>query len=523
MTKKFVKITKVDPDKRLVEGYASTEALDSQGERVTRAAIEGALADYMRFGNIREMHQPSAVGKTQVAEMDEKGLKISVKVVDDNAWNKVKEGVYNGFSIGGNATVKNGNVIEALDLTEISLVDRPANPEALITLFKAENSTMSKKKITKSDVGNALQTIARANLQKACGLSNVSQLASTLESLAWVTADAEWEKQYEGDDSQVPAMLREGYKLLAEALKVMAAEETAEQAAEQDKQAGETEAVIERAAKAKVKKAEGEEEEEAPEGEDGEDAPKGDEGEGEGNDAPTDTDEAAGEGEEEKKPAREYSDEDKLALRAVYRMMKESGVLDDLAAEDEAAKADGAEGEEDAEKAKKSDDQEAEGEEDTAKADGEGTDEDEAAKAKKADGAEGADEEDEAAKAKKAEGAEGAEDEEEEDTAEKMAKGLGLGCNSDAKILKAAGFSSAQEAVDAIVKLNQVVEQMKKLPAMTKGVLRTVDRNGKVEEVSPADMIAKGEKPADVLAKILAGEVDTGPVAKYATPKPPAF
>lgn len=512
MTKKFVKITKVDPDKRLVEGYASTEALDSQGERVTRAAIEGALADYMRFGNIREMHQPSAVGKTQVAEMDEKGLKISVKVVDDNAWNKVKEGVYNGFSIGGNATVKNGNVIEGLDLTEISLVDRPANPEALITLFKSENSTMSKK-ITKSDVGNALQTIARANLQKACGLSNVSQLASTIESLAWVTADAEWEKQYEGDDSQVPAMLREGYKLLAEALKLMASEETAEQAAEQDKQAGETEAVIERAAKAKLKKAEGEEEteEEEQETEEGE----------EGNDAPTDTDEAAGEGEEEKKPAREYSDEDKLALRAVYRMMKESGVLDDLAAEDEAAKADGAEGEEDAEKAKKSDDQEAEGEEDTAKADGEGTDEDEAAKAKKADGAEGADEEDEAAKAKKAEGAEGAEGEEEEDTAEKMAKGLGMGGNSDAKILKAAGFSSAQEAVDAIVKLNKVVEQMKKLPAMTKGVLRTVDRNGKVEEVSPADMIAKGEKPADVLAKILAGEVDTGPVAKYSAINPP--
>ena len=456
MTKKFVKITKVDPDKRLVEGYASTEALDSQGERVTRAAIEGALADYMRFGNIREMHQPSAVGKTQVAEMDEKGLKISVKVVDDNAWNKVKEGVYNGFSIGGNATIKNGNVIEGLDLTEISLVDRPANPEALITLFKAENSTMSKKKITKSDVGNALQTIARANLQKACGLSNVSQLASTLESLSWVTADAEWEKQYEGDDSQVPAMLREGYKLLAEALKLMASEETSEVAAEQASQAGETEAV-ERAAKAKLKKAEGEEETEETEEESEESE--------EGNDAPTDTSEEETEDGEGDKPAREYSDEDKLALRAVYRMMKESGVLEDLASEDEATKA------------KKSDE-----EEDTEKS-----------------------------------------EDEEEDTAEKMAKGLGLGGKSDSQILKAAGFSSAQEAVNAIVKLNQVVEQMKKLPAMTKGVLRTVDRNGKVQEVTPAEMIAKGERPADVLAKILAGEVDTGPVAKYATPKPPAF
>ena len=134
----YAEICKVDDEQRMVYGYASTEALDVQGEIVTKQAMAAALQDYMRFANIREMHQPSAVGVAKSVEMDDKGTFISAHVVDDNAWSKVKAGVYKGFSIGGKAIEKVDNVINALRLTEISLVDRPANPEALITLWKAE-------------------------------------------------------------------------------------------------------------------------------------------------------------------------------------------------------------------------------------------------------------------------------------------------------------------------------------------------------------------------------------------------
>jgi phage head maturation protease/regulator of replication initiation timing len=134
----YAEICKVDDEQRMVYGYASTEALDVQGEIVTKQAMAAALQDYMRFANIREMHQPSAVGVAKSVEMDDKGTFISAHVVDDNAWGKVKAGVYKGFSIGGKAIEKVDNVINALRLTEISLVDRPANPEALITLWKAE-------------------------------------------------------------------------------------------------------------------------------------------------------------------------------------------------------------------------------------------------------------------------------------------------------------------------------------------------------------------------------------------------
>ena len=132
-------ITKVDAEQRMVWGYASTQAQDDQGETISREALAGALDDYMRFANIREMHQPSAVGVAKEATVDDKGLYLGAKIVDGDAWQKVVEGVYKGFSIGGRVTARdpaNRSVITGLTLTEISVVDRPANPEAIFDCWK---------------------------------------------------------------------------------------------------------------------------------------------------------------------------------------------------------------------------------------------------------------------------------------------------------------------------------------------------------------------------------------------------
>lgn len=134
----YAPIEKTDEEQHMVYGYASTEAVDSQGEIVKKDALKGALADYMKFANIREMHQPSAVGKTKKAQIDNKGLYIAAKIVDPAAWEKVKEGVYSGFSIGGHVKQMVDNEITDLRLSEISLVDRPANPEATFDVFKAD-------------------------------------------------------------------------------------------------------------------------------------------------------------------------------------------------------------------------------------------------------------------------------------------------------------------------------------------------------------------------------------------------
>jgi len=133
-------IQKVDAEKRTVAGYASTESVDHAGETVTKAAIEGALDDYLAWANIREMHQPSAVGTAEEASVDDKGLFLVAKIVDDAAWAKVVAGVYKGFSIGGKVIARdplNKKTITKIALHEISIVDRPSNPDARFDVWKA--------------------------------------------------------------------------------------------------------------------------------------------------------------------------------------------------------------------------------------------------------------------------------------------------------------------------------------------------------------------------------------------------
>ncbi len=140
----YLPIAKVDAEHREVWGYASTEARDDQGEIVKRDALVAALGDYMRFANIREMHQLSAVGVAREAAVDDRGLYIGAKIVDDQAWQKVIEGVYKGYSIGGRVTQRDPadyKTITGLVLNEISLVDRPANPEAVFDYWKAAGTS----------------------------------------------------------------------------------------------------------------------------------------------------------------------------------------------------------------------------------------------------------------------------------------------------------------------------------------------------------------------------------------------
>ena len=72
----YFPFAKVDAEQREVWGYASTEARDDQGEIIKRDALIAALGDYMKFANIREMHQLSAVGVAKEAAVDDRGLYV---------------------------------------------------------------------------------------------------------------------------------------------------------------------------------------------------------------------------------------------------------------------------------------------------------------------------------------------------------------------------------------------------------------------------------------------------------------
>jgi phage head maturation protease len=125
-----------------VYGVASSETRDGAGEIVRAEAMQNALPDYSRFPALREMHQPMAAGKVLEAEVDADGVtSIVAHVVDPVAIVKVRTGVYAGFSIGGKVLKRDPNdrtIITALRLIEISLVDSPCNPDAVLTMWKAE-------------------------------------------------------------------------------------------------------------------------------------------------------------------------------------------------------------------------------------------------------------------------------------------------------------------------------------------------------------------------------------------------
>jgi hypothetical protein len=135
------KVEPLDDGTVRVHGIATTEAIDDQGEIVRASAMRAALPEYMRFPAIREMHQLSAAGTALEADVgDDNVTRIVAHVVDPVAVSKVKAQVYRGFSIGGRVTQReagNPKTITGLQLSEISLVDRPANPEATFDCWKA--------------------------------------------------------------------------------------------------------------------------------------------------------------------------------------------------------------------------------------------------------------------------------------------------------------------------------------------------------------------------------------------------
>jgi len=115
------------------------EVVDGEGGiRLLRSTMEAATPDYMRWGAVREMHQPSAVGTALGVDWDERGAFFRCKVVDDAAWAKVQAGVYKGFSVGVLPRVMRGNQVTQATWAETSLVDRPKDPDAAFSVFRAE-------------------------------------------------------------------------------------------------------------------------------------------------------------------------------------------------------------------------------------------------------------------------------------------------------------------------------------------------------------------------------------------------
>lgn len=174
-----VEFTKVDKENRLVSGFATLDNEDSHDDVVEADASRGAFERFR--GNIREMHQPIAVGRLADFYEDSyydpktgimhKGIYVSAYVSKgaQDTWEKVLDGTLTGFSIGGNIKksesefVKDASgdggkavrFIKEYDLIELSLVDNPANQLAnVFSIQKSDTGSVIKGMVTDVEVVN---------------------------------------------------------------------------------------------------------------------------------------------------------------------------------------------------------------------------------------------------------------------------------------------------------------------------------------------------------------------------------
>jgi hypothetical protein len=167
--------SKVDVERRIVSGFATLDNVDKQADIVTTDASLNAFAKFR--GNIREMHQPTAVGKMVSFKEDKyfdpeskkfySGVYVSTYISKgaQNTWEKVLDGTLSGFSIGGKMNKWDDGydekmdakirIIKDYDLVELSLVDNPANQFAnVLSVEKVDGVDMIKGESLETPIEN---------------------------------------------------------------------------------------------------------------------------------------------------------------------------------------------------------------------------------------------------------------------------------------------------------------------------------------------------------------------------------
>jgi len=181
----FIPLAKADATQRLVSGFLD-ETPDRAREVMDYETAKAAFQDWSAemekasggksLGNIRGQHSNIAAGKLVELTFDDltKTIGVVAKIVDDNEWQKVEEGVYTGFSPGGRYAKRwqDGEYKRYTPLVrELSIVDIPCKPESTFTMVKADGSEEEREFVLDQayEPGNEA-TLGRAEeLAKAAG------------------------------------------------------------------------------------------------------------------------------------------------------------------------------------------------------------------------------------------------------------------------------------------------------------------------------------------------------------------
>lgn len=151
----------IDSSQRIVVGFATLDNLDSSNDIVTAEASMRAFEQF--HGNVRLMHESRPVGKVISSQPavyfdpatgeEHSGIQVSVRIskAAEDVWTMCQDGTLSGFSIGGEVlkaskvySEQYGKAVKYIDdyrLTELSLVDSPANAFANITAIKKSSDS----------------------------------------------------------------------------------------------------------------------------------------------------------------------------------------------------------------------------------------------------------------------------------------------------------------------------------------------------------------------------------------------
>jgi len=139
-----IKKSVTDNDVWVIRGYAATSDLDRQNDVISKDALVHAVEDLKQNTTLfyEHKHDQPPVGKILDAGVDEKGLWIEafISKTRPDIWQLIQEGILNKFSVGGklikgsrkfdSSTKQEFNLVEDIEILEVSIVGLPANPNA---------------------------------------------------------------------------------------------------------------------------------------------------------------------------------------------------------------------------------------------------------------------------------------------------------------------------------------------------------------------------------------------------------
>jgi|GEM_PF-5047148 len=137
------------------EGVMTSGTRDRDGETLNYEAAKQDFKDWSEsqhkatlgrsYGNVRESHDEHKVIGVLTAPLKfddaKRCIYVQGRVVDPVAKDKLEAGAFGGLSIGGAFKTKDARGVYTPLVGEVSLCDRPSNPDSVLTVIKSDRST----------------------------------------------------------------------------------------------------------------------------------------------------------------------------------------------------------------------------------------------------------------------------------------------------------------------------------------------------------------------------------------------